>query len=392
MGRGELTGDPVTVADPVAFDAGAFAGAFSVSDAGLAAYRSGSASQRQLVWFDRSGKTLGVLGAPDTNNLSVPSLSPDGRRAAVYRTVQGNTDIWLVDATRTTRFTFDASSDRTPVWSSAGSLADSRVVFDSTRKGRRDLYIKSSNGAGSEELLLESAQDKIANDWSRDGRFLAYNSNDPQTSWDLWVLPMEGGTSAGSLRDSGQAGPGRKPYVFLKTNFDERRAQFSPDGRWVAYQSNESGRFEIYVRPFFQDGLQVRPGGLSADLPARLGGTEGGPAPVSGTSSGAGAGGQWQVSTSGGMHPRWRADGKEMYYIAPDGKLMAAPIAASGATIEPGTPVALFQTRILGGGTDATVGMQYDVTGDGRFLINTVLADDASPITLLQNWAPEVKR
>jgi len=392
LGRGELTGDPVTVADPVAFDAGNFAGGFSVSDAGLAAYRSGSASQRQLVWFDRSGKTLGVLGAPDTNNLFTLSLSPDGRRAAVHRAVQGNTDIWLVDATRTTRFTFDASLDRFPVWSSAGSLADSRVVFDSNRKGRRDLYIKSSNGAGSEELLLESAQDKGASDWSRDGRFLAYHSNDPQTSADLWVLPMEGGTSAGSLRDSGQAGPGRKPYVFLKTNFDERRAQFSPDGRWVAYMSNESGRFEIYVRPFFQDGLQVRPGGLSADLSARLGGTEGGPAPVSGTSSGAGAGGQWQVSTSGGINPRWRADGKELYYIAPDGKLMAAPIAASGGTIEPGTPVALFQTRIYGGGTDANAGMNYDVTGDGRFLINTVLADDASPITLLQNWAAGLQK
>jgi Tol biopolymer transport system component len=166
----------VTVADPVAFNAAAFAGAFSVSDAGLAAYRSGSASQRQLVWFDRSGKTLGVLGAPDTNSLSAPSLSPDGRRAAVSRTVQGNFDIWLVDATRTTRFTFDASLDRYPVWSSAGSLADSRVVFDSNRKGRRDLYIKSANGAGREELLVESAQDKIAGVWSRVGRFRVLQS------------------------------------------------------------------------------------------------------------------------------------------------------------------------------------------------------------------------
>ncbi|HEY4579546.1 MAG TPA: hypothetical protein VIG89_00805, partial [Candidatus Acidoferrales bacterium] len=146
----------------------------------------------------------------------------------------------------------------------------------------------------------------------------------------------------------------------------------------------ESGQFAIYVRPFFQ-------GGLSAELQARLGGTEGGPAPVigtaSGTSSGVGAGGQWQVSTSGGVYPRWRADGKELYYIAPDGKLMAAPIAASGATIEPGTPVALFQTRIYGGGTDLNGGTSYDVSRDGRFLINTVLEDDASPITLLQNWA-----
>jgi len=300
---------------------------------------------------------------------------------AVHRAVQGNTDIWLMDTTRTTRFTFDAGPDRFPLWSPDGS----RIVFESNRKGPRDLYLKPSNGAGSEELLLESAQDKILSDWSLDGRLLLYQSNDPQTSNDLWVLPMEGdpsagsgqAPSAGSLRGLGPAGQGRKPFVFLKTNFDERRAQFSPDGRWVAYMSNESGRYEIYVRPFFQGGLSAK--------------TEGGPAPVSGTasgtSSGAGAGGQWQVSTSGGISPRWRADGKELYYIAPDGKLMAAPIAASGATIEPGTPVALFQTRIYGGGTDLNGGTSYGVSRDGRFLINTVLEDDASPITLLQNWA-----
>ena len=156
LGRGELTGDPVTVADPVAFDAAFNAGAFSVSAAGLVAYRSGGAGQRQLVWFDRSGKTLGTMGAPDANNLSSPILSPDGRRVAVSRTVQGNTDIWLLDATRSTRFTFDPSLDRFPIWSPDGS----RIVFDSNRKGHRDLYVKSSNGAGSEELLLESAQDK----------------------------------------------------------------------------------------------------------------------------------------------------------------------------------------------------------------------------------------
>jgi Tol biopolymer transport system component len=356
--RRELTGDPVTVADPVTFDTGLNVGALSASAADLVAYRSGGAGQRQLVWFDRSGKTLGTLGAPDANNLGAPRLSPDGRRVAASRTVQGNTDIWLQDATRTTRFTFDPSLDRDAVWSPDGG----RIVFDSTRKGR-DLYIKPSNGAGSEELLVESAQDKVAYDWSRDGRFLLYRSSDPQTASDIWVLPMEGD---------------RKPFVFLKTNFDERQAQFSPDGRWVAYTSNESGRYEIYVRPFFHGGLSAK--------------TEGGPAPVSGTASGTSTGGQWQVSTSGGISPRWRADGKELYYIAPDGKLMATPIAASGATIAPGTPVALFQTRIYGGGTDVSVGTEYDVSGDGRFLIETVLEDAASPITLLQNWSAGLKK
>ena len=199
---------------------------------------------------------------------------------------------------------------------------------------------------GNEELLLETPQDKVASDWSRDGRFLLYYSSDPQTSWDIWVLPLEGE---------------RKPFVFLKTNFNERRGQFSPDGRWVAYMSNESERFEIYVRPF------------------------------SASAAAGAAGGQWQVSTSGGMYPRWRPDGKELYYIALDGKLMAVPIAVSGAAFEPGTPVALFQTRIVGGGTNPAVGHQYDVSSDGRFLINTVLEEANSPITLLQNWNPEAR-
>ena len=343
LGRSELTGDPVTVADPVAVDSAINGGAFSLSATGLVAYRSGGASQRQLVWFDRSGKTIGTIGAPDTNSLLGPSLSPDGRRVAVSRAVPGNINIWLLDATRSTRFTFDAGLDRFPKWSPDGS----RIAFDSNRKGHRDLYLKPSNGAGSEEILLESAQDKGIEDWSRDGRFLLYHSIDPQTLYDIWVLPMEGD---------------RKPFVFLKTNFDERRAQFSPDGHWAAYMSDESGRYEIYLRPF------------------------------NGNASGEPTGGQWQVSTSGGINPKWRADGKELYYIALDGKLMAAQITTKTTTIEPGTPVVLFQTRIVGGGTDVFVGNNYDVSGDGRFLINTVLEEAPSPITLVQNWTAGLKK
>src|SRR5262249_33976787 len=160
--------------------------------------------------------------------------------------------------------------------------------------------------------------------------------NTPQTQQDLWVLPLEGD---------------RKPFVLVNTNFRERRGTFSPNGHWMAYMSNESGRDEIYVRPF------------------------------------PGPGGQWQVSTAGGTSPRWASGGNELYYVAPDGMMMAAPIVDNGASIEPGRPVALFHTRILGGGTDAVLGTQYDVARDGRFLINTVLEDTpTSPITLLMNW------
>ena len=336
-----LTGDPVTLADPVAFDAGS-AGAVSVSAAGLVAYRAGESNRRQLAWFDRSGKALGALGAPDENGLNSPSVSPDGRRVAVNRTVQGNTDIWLLDGTRMSRFTFDAATDRWPIWSPDGS----RIAFGSNRKGHRDLYQKPSGGAGAEELLVESPQDKTTSDWSADGRFMLYHSADPQTARDIWVLPMEND---------------RKPWVFLKS-FDERFGQFSPDGRWVAYTSNESGRNEIYIRPFA--------------APAATG-------PAANP-----AAGQWQVSTAGGIFPTWRSDGRELYYIGPNGEMMAAPIAATATTLEPVAPVALFPTRIFGGGVDNGQGWQYDLTPDGRLLINTVLDDDSSPITLIQNWKP----
>ena len=223
LARGELTGDPITVADPVGTESGVNIGALSVSAAGLVAYRSGGSNRRQLAWFDRSGKLLGAMGPPD-ESLSGPSLSPDGRRVAAHRTVQSNADIWLLDATRTTRFTFDTGLDRFPVWSPDGS----RIVFDSNRKGHRDLYQRPTSGAASEQLLIESPQDKFLPEWSPDGRFIIYASNDPKTAWDIWILPLQGD---------------RKAFAFLKTSFNESSGVFSPDGRWVAYASNESGRY-----------------------------------------------------------------------------------------------------------------------------------------------------
>ena len=342
----ELTGDPVTLADPVAFDTTFNVSAVSVSATGLVAYRTGAASRRQLTWFDRAGRTLGTMGAPDENNLSSPNLSPDGRRVAVSRTVQGNQDIWLMDGTRTSRFTFDAALDRFPIWSPDGS----QIVFDSDRKGQRDIYQKASSGEGAEEPLVESSQLKVVNDWSAVGSFLLYQSSDPQTDYDLWVLPLTGD---------------RKPWVFLKTNFGERVGRFSPDGRWVAYQSNESGRAEIYIRPFV--------------------------APAASGATGKATSGQWQVSTAGGIFPLWRHDGKELYYVGPNGEFMAVPITRTGTTLQRGDPVALFPTRIFGGGVDNQQGRQYDVTGDGRILINTVLDEASAPITLILNWQPPTK-
>jgi serine/threonine protein kinase len=337
--RGELSGEPVTVADAVAVD-GINIAALSVSVTGLITYRSGRAGRRQLTWLDRSGKILGTLGSSDEAGLSGPELSPDGRRVAVDRTVQGNTDIWIIDAARTTRLTFDAAVDHWPIWSSDGR----HIIFDSARGagGIHNIYQKASDGAGNDELLFEDMYGKGVLDSSMDGRFVIFIADGALTARDVWLLPRDGDRTA---------------RTFLNGNFMESGAQFSPNGRWVAYQSNESGRFEIYVRPF------------------------------------PGPGGQWQVSASGGTGVRWRRDGKELYYLSLENRLMAAPITTRGSTLESGTPVSLFQMRVAGGAA-GTISLrpQYDVAVDGRFLVNMMVEDSAlSPITLLLNWHPPAK-
>jgi serine/threonine protein kinase/Tol biopolymer transport system component len=335
--RGEISGDAITVANQVtSTSAGVMSGTFSVSAQGVIAYRSFEASSRQLVWFDRSGKELGSVGAADALMVG-PNLSPDGRRAAVGLQVQSNTDVWILDEARARRLTFDAGVDQFPVWSPDGT----QVAFDSLRKGTRDLYVKPSDGAGSDELIVESPIGKSPVHWSSDGRFLLYWVADPKTLGDLWVLPMLGE---------------RKPFVFLNTPGDERAGQFSPNGRWVAYHSSESGRLEIYVRPF------------------------------------PGPGGQWLISSGGGVQPRWSRDGRELYYIAPGGTLMVVPVVERGGAIEPGPPAPLFQTRVWDGGSNFAVKQQYDVSTDGRFLINVTTAENnAPPITLILNWQPQTQ-
>ncbi len=257
---------------------------------------------------------------------------------AAQRRVLNNFDIWLIDLVRggMARFTTDPANERTPVWSPDGT----RIAFASNRKGNFNLYIKPSSGVGTEEPLLETPNIKHIQDWSKDGRFLLYSENDPKTATDLWALPM--------------AGNDRKPLVIVNTLFDERNGQFSPDGRWVAYETNESGRFEIEVQPF--------------------------PNPS----------GKWQVSTNGGVQPRWRPDGKELYFISPDGKMMAASIAASGATFAAATPVALFPTQLAS--SVVAPKQQYAVSRDGRFLLDQLMESPGNrPITLILNWRPPSK-
>jgi Tol biopolymer transport system component len=334
-----LTGEPVTLADRVSVDASG--GGYAVSGAGPIAYRAGGVVSRHLRWVDRTGKVVGVAGEPDANDPRYPELSPDGRRVAMSRALQGNADIWLLDLVRggSTRLTFDASSDTIPLWSPDGT----RIAFTSNRTGAFDLYVKPSNGSGAEERLVDSPNTKQLQDWSRDGRWLLYYEVKPAVGRDLWVVDM--------------ASADRTPRVVANTPAEETLAQFSPDGRWLAYQTNESGRFEVVVQPF------------------------------------PGAGGKWQVSTAGGAAPRWRADGRELYFLAPNATMMAVPVTAAGTSFETGTPVALFPTRIVDGGTVTQNRPQYAVARDGRFLINQPVADaTAAPITLILNWNPNGKK
>jgi len=337
LARGELTGDPVSLADQVAFSPTFSAGAFSAAPTGLITYRAGASAITQLTWFDRAGKAVGTIGQPDASGLLCPTLSPtDGHRVVAYRTVQGNIDLWLFDAGRLTKLTFDAGRDEYPAWSPDGS----RILFaKDTGDGVLGLYQMPSSGGGAEEPLLKVPGHTLTpQSWSRDGKSILYLDRDPKTGGDLWVLPLE---------------KGQKPYEFLKTRFEERAAQFSPDGRWVAYSSDESGQMEIYVRPF-----PKKPG-------------------------------QSQVSTTGGVTPRWARNGKELYYIAPDGMLMAVPVHPTPTSPGLGTPQALFLTRaVFGGASIVGITWQYDVAEDGRFLINATTVDGrTAPITVIQNWA-----
>jgi Tol biopolymer transport system component len=339
--HGTLTGEVAVVASRVSFDRVPGAVGASGSAAGILAYRTGGPSRSQLTWFDRAGTKLATFGGPDDASPWSPSLSPDGLRVVLYRTVQANTDVWLLDGTRASRLTSDASVDRFPVWGPDGK----RIVFRSDRDGSTNLYVQPVGGR--EELLVQGRPRMLPTDWSADGRFLLFTVADPRTGSDLWALPMQGN---------------REPLVVLQTNFNEAGGQLSPDGRWLAYQSDETGRHEVYVRPFA-------------------------PRPAAGTPDAAPAG-PALVSTSGGTGPRWSRDGRELYYASPDGWLMAAPVDVEGATIVPGIPVALFQPPIAAG---TGLAMSHlDVAADGRFLINAMLVESGTAITLLQNWKPPV--
>jgi Tol biopolymer transport system component len=350
-GRGAA--DPMShpLAQPVGTDDGAFHSAFSVSATGLLAHRHAVGTERQLVWLDRAGSPLATLGPIDGGVPSSPELERAGRRLVLSRAPEGTGDIWLIDdVERNTarRMTFDPGVDAFPVLSPDGA----RLIFSSGRNGRLDLFAKAATGIGDEQPLLTSEHDKVPNDWSPDGGFLLYTDQDPATGSDLWAAPLEDAGGA-----DGNAGPrAGRPVAVSRTGFDEGQGRFSPDGQWVAYVSNETGRQEIYVQPF------------------------------------PGPGAKTTISTGGGIYPRWHPDGTELLYIGPDMRLMSVPIDTSRpGSLEPGGPRPLFSTRIattgpyvLSAGIFARA--QYAVAADGRFLFNVAEDVDAPPITVVVNW------
>jgi len=325
--------------EPTALDQGRKVSLFSVSaNGGVLVYRTGGYRKSQLTWFDRQGKVLGTAGEPNSN-VSL-ALSPDGGRVAVSRFGDYATGLWLFDFARATdtRFTLDQSNSESPVWSPDAN----RIAFASNRDGRTmNLYQKLADSAKDEELLVKSSVDKNPTSWSRDGRYLLYTARDPLTKADLWALPLTGD---------------KKPIPFLQTEFNEQDGHFSPDGRWVAYTSDESGRNEIYVRAF----------GLGADGAV------------------ANAGGKLLISTAGGVGPRWSKDGNELFYVALDGKVMAVEM-TNNPLFRPGLPKELFQ-----GPTQSLTprGSQWDVAPDGRrFLIAALATQSVSePFMVVLNW------
>jgi eukaryotic-like serine/threonine-protein kinase len=344
----ELSGDPTPVAEQVAAGGGLGLGTFSVSENGVLVYRNGptATGNVQLAWLDRTGKPIETIGMP--GGYRGVDVSADGTRIAFHRHDGNGGDIWLFDSARrtTSRFTFDASQDNSmPIWSPDGS----RIVFSSLRNGKWGLYQKLANGTGHDELLIESDLLKIPMSWSPDGKFIVYWVTGPKTGSDEWVLPLAGD---------------RKPFPFLQSPFNENHPQISPDGKWIAYYSDETGRREVYVRPF--------PSGE----------------------------GKWQVSTNGGVFPRWRRDSKELFYMGAVslGKMISVKVNPTGPTFEYGDSTELFDSGYVNFGHTSGVYHTYAVSPDGqRFLIprpETVGSEEiaSAPITVVVNWTSGLKK
>ena len=333
--RSALTGEPTTVLTDIQYLPQVKRALFAVSGSGLLVAQTGSGvALSQPVWFDRKGTELSALGKPDVYGNVF--LAPNGTSVALDKTdiaVQNNIDVWTYElqGSRVKRLTFGPGLDMVPVWSPDAS----QFLFTSNRQINNDLYLKNSDGTQEDRCIAHDEADKTPNDWSRDGKYILYTRDT-----DLWFATV----------------PEIKSSSFLKAVSAIRNGQFSPDGKWVAYASNETGKWEIYVTSFPN------------------------------------AQGKWEVSTGGGEQPRWRGDGKELFYLSSDRKMMAVPV-TTGAKFDPGTPIALFQATPRQPVTNADL-FVYDVSRDGqRFLINTqVKQAESAPMSIILNWPAKLNK
>ncbi len=350
--RFEPAGEPFPLAEQVG--SWLAMGFFSVSANGVLAYRKGAGAHgSQLVWFDRQGKALTALGPPG-DYRSGPTFSPDRKRVAVDQTdpvaPAGSREVWILDVVRgvPTRFTFNAVQNTSPVWDPKGT----RLIFRSARgaAGTDGVYQKDSRGTGQEELLMDSRGNlMVPNDWSPNGQYLLFTALGQKTGNDLWVLAVAPGTP-----------PGAKPVPYIQGPYNERQGQFSPDGRWIAYSSDETGSDQIYVQSF--------PAGA----------------------------GKFQLSTDGGSQPRWRRDGKEIFYVSATNILTAVNVKTAPTFEIAGTPQTLFPLQIPFGSL-ADENIHYDVAADGKsFLVDSLAIDKPglapNPITVIVNWTALLKR
>ena len=341
LGRRELKGKAVQIVDHVGINY--VVGNFSVSNTGAVSYSAAQGDQRQLTWYDRQGRVLGRVGEPARRDEL--SLSPDGTRVAEGRLEENITNwvVWQLDLTRgiSSRLTFENSGAGDAIWSPDGK----QIVYAPGGGQSQDIYLKAANGATQGELLFHSDGTKSPMDWSRDGRYLIFTQAGKDTGSDLWVVPMQGE---------------HKPAPYLVTPFHEDQAKFSADGRWVVYTSDETRAKEVYVRPF----------------PAANGG-------------------KWQISNGGGNEPRWRRDGKELFFVGPDNMLYSVSVTVKGDVFQPETPKPLFRVPISGGsGGGESLLWRWDVSNDGqRILVNApVESQSAQPITVLLNWQNMLKQ
>lgn len=331
--RGTFSGEAFTVVEEtLSFNAGRGLAAFSVSETGILAYQTDTVTPSPLVWLDRTGKQVNTAG--ELGYYTNPRISPDGKRIAVVRheTHSEEGDVWLYDTERSssTRFTFNAAGYTDLVWSNDGN----QIFF-----GNGDLFQKASNGTGNETNLFKSPIGKVPTDISPDGKFLAVNLDNAKTQQDLWILPLSGD---------------RILFPFLQAAYNENTGRFSPDGRWIAYTSDESGGSEIYVRPF----------------PAK-------------------DAGKWQVSNSGGILPRWNHNGKELFYVSTDKNMLMSVEIKPGDAFESGQPKPLFEMPTPTIVDDAL----YDVTPDGqRFIVSSPPGRQyPSTVTVVVNWTADLK-